>query len=903
MRPVAVLFVSLLSLVCGAMQATIKLGISNGRVFPAPLGAAVFDIDRSQSYVALSEALAGEMGQYAVSMVGAGDEFYQGITPEKIRIGAQYDQDNPLFGKKISLLTLVDHAPLVVVDDTPDRVYTIRNPGTSSLFLLSSPILKLDTGDDCTRVVGLAGFPSKGAFFAALQGDQPFGSDDSTIMVGAVGVDEEQKTIVVKQTNTALVNRSLEALRINEDLQLIEPEVAFGINEHFQTCYTGLRVKSADQVGAGARAVFIGLDIPIAPAEAIENDSIVATNEQDKSVRIYHLSSMWTTTGLDYLIVVGGVEDAEGDKKRSVSALPLVGFGNKFASLARQDSEIYTLVNQYNPKQVVGRAFYEPAIEAGHIPASDSPAVVVGGTGQLPGDIEHLLVVKDTVFVAVASDGAVHGGLFASTALFDKEGRIIAWTDWAPAGGVSTKAVAGFLDQANGLWYSMRGETWNEVTTVERTQWQESSWGISLNEVFGEDAHGVQCVVDFPRNHLAFSQDDDNRTSLVCLGGNGKVALVQSGYTDADDCFQALTSVGVIEKNSTANNGADAYLWDSGVIADLGPIITADIVWNTTDGLSWLVVGGSNGAAVLCQPDGNGWETGELGSGFAGLPENLVWKKIYSGGAVRKICGIADSFFVLTEDSLYRFPATTDMFLGRASGVLLARSDSFGIQYPEVHFSDFFVSNQLALLATDSGLWRSGNGKDIRSAQNAFSAAWTMVTLPENMHSVTRFYSVSVDHLPSTMLGRDGGNVLVLNASVGRHGSNVYRFAIKPVAPGEFVSDDTVSLLPDCFSVEWTREEVSQEPFRTYFVSRGDYRNCVATDGSLWLFTRSAYAPTNAPAFVETLPPRYRTMSTTGASESRAIWVGYAGSAMGPLCLRSSDGSWLVGGSRLYGQN
>ena len=901
MKPVSVLFVGLLSLVCNGIYATIKLGVSGSRAFPAHLGAAVFDVERSTSFIALSQAVGGDDGQYAVSMVNAFQNQYQGVTPSKIRIGSVYDQDNPLFGKKILLLTLTDHAPMVVADDAPNKVFVIRNAGTFSSFLLSSPVLKLDDGIDCTRIEGLNGFLSQGAFFAVLRGVQPFGADDSTITFGAVQLDETQKTIVISQGETALVNKAAEFLKITNDLASIEPHVAMGVSEHLQAHYTGLRVVAGGAAGSGARAVFMGLDIPIAPDAAVEADSIIGTNVLGTAVRMYHVATMWATTGLDYLIVVGGVEPNPGDKARSVSALPLVGYGEGFGRLAKKDSEITTLVNAYSKKQVVGRAFSQAAAAAGEIPAPVDAASLVGGNGVLPGDVVQLLVSKDTVFVAVANDDLVHGGMFASTALFDGDGRIVGWTDWAPAGGVAENAVSSFLDRANGLWYSMRGATWADVLEVERTQWQVSTWGSALNEIFGQDEHGVQSVVDFPSKHPAFSQDGDNRTSLVCLTGNGKVALAQSGYTDATDCFRAKSSIATIQKNSTAQP-ADAYVWDEGAVAELGAIITADIV--SHGGNSWLVVGGRNGAAVLCRPDGSGWVTGALGKNFAGLPTDLAWKKFYFGDAVRKICADGDVFFVLSESALYRYTPSPELFLDGGPGLLLATSDSFAPQYDDVRFSDFFATKQLALLATDAGLWRSGNAKDIKTVANQQTVAWTKVNLPESMYCVTRLYPISPTGINSDILSNDrGGNLLVLSSSVGRHGTEVYRFALRPVLGAGLVTNDTIAPLPDCFTVAWTRDEITEDPYKTYFVSRGDYRNYVATDGALWLFSRNAYAPSRAPAFVEVLPQAYRTMSTLGPSTSHAVWAAHNGSGMGPLCLRSSDGSWLVGGSYIYGQN
>lgn len=898
MKPVTLLFVGLVSIFCGSMQATIELGISDGSKFPVPLAKAVFDEEASRSYVSLSQVVGGSQGNYAVSMINSYENEYRGIVPERMRIGSNYDQENPLYGALVRHLGLVEHAPFVVSQNELNKIYLIRNPGTSGTFLLESPIFTLDSGVDADEIVSIVGSPDKNFFYAVLNDANPFGTVGSTITVGSVGLDKEQKTIAVKQGETALFTVNSEAIKINNHLANISPEICMEISAHLQSCYTGLRVTAGGGAGSGARSVLMGLDIPMAPDAAILADSIIGSSVPGSLVSCYHIATMWATTGLDYLIVVGGVEAAAGDKDATVAALPLVGYGQGFGRLAKKNSKIETLVNSYDNKQVTGRAFSEEAAVAGDLFAANDQAVNVGGSIDLPGSILQLRVVKDTVFVTIADDGEVSGGVFSSTALFDGDGRISGWTNWTHAGGVAKQSVNAFLDSNNALWYSMLGDTWNDVTSVQRTEWHNADWIGPVDEYFTKDAHGIQGVFDFPLNHPAFSQNLNERISLFCLTGYQTVSLVQSGYTDLTGCYRPTDRVMAVAENKTTV-GADAYVWNNGALAEIGAIITADIV--SDGGYSWLVVGGSHGAAVLCRPDGSGWVTGSLTTGFGNLPPDMFWKRFYTSSAVRKVASANGCFFVLTEDQLLRYRPTRELFLGGGTAsVVVANASELGA----TRFADFFVTGPLGFLGADNGLWRTGNGKDVVSVAANSAAQWKRIDLPESMISVTRLFGLSGTGISSDMASDPrGGHLYVISASVGRHSTSLYRFAIRPI-DGIGVTSETVALFPDSFVVKWNTALISDELYRTYFAHRGDYRNHGATDGALWLFTRNSYAPTASPAFIEALPRNYRTMSNLGTSTSRAVFIAQnKGPGIGPLCQRSSNGAWLAGGSYLYGQN
>jgi hypothetical protein len=340
--------------------------------------------------------------------------------------------------------------------------------------------------------------------------------------------------------------------------------------------------------------------------------------------------------------------------------------------------------------------------------------------------------------------------------------------------------------------------------------------------------------------------------------------------------------------------------WDSEAIADLGAIITADIVSDGTE--SWVVVGGSNGAAVLCLADGHSWHTGTLASGLTNLPVGLGRKRFFTGLNVRKICACGNTFFILTEDTVYRYTPSANLF-GHGVGSSVEVANAHTLLSPDhVRFSDILASDTCIVLATDHGLFRSGNSVNMQTVGNASAVGWTRIDLPESMESVSRLTAISATGLPADVFANArGGNVLVLSSSVGRSGTAIYRLACRDIRV-DGVTDETVQLLPDCFTMQWSSVGIGSDIARTYFVSRGDYRNHVATDGALWLMSRNKFAPTGVPAFVEILPQSYRTMLLIGSASSRIVTSSPYGVAMGPLVQRSSDGSWLFAGSNIYGQ-
>jgi hypothetical protein len=136
-----------------------------------------------------------------------------------------------------------------------------------------------------------------------------------------------------------------------------------------------------------------------------------------------------------------------------------------------------------------------------------------------------------------------------------------------------------------------------------------------------------------------------------------------------------------------------------------------------------------------------------------------------------------------------------------------------------------------------------------------------------------------------------GGNIYVLSGYVGKSQTRVYRLAIE--GSTTTISDTTVQLFADNFV---------QNVNPSFFVSRGNYRNYLAYDGTLFYFMPSRYYPYGAvrgQSLMETMSPSLRT-GVAFVEQGAVTQVSYMGSDMGPLVHRSAQGSMMTGGSSMY---
>lgn len=913
--------------------------------FPFTIRATSYDRKETVLFLGANQPITDDAYKGQAISVVAGEEFaVTGITPEKISLNNIDGQDNPLYGKEIDFLELVGSPDIfVVTNDQNTRVTLVRN-ARSALARTAYQSQPLQAGDGVTSgIVGLTtslgeqirfvsgkverDVIARQRFFAAVRPNAgAFGLPGSGIVAGILNVtdignkEEGKETVVLSfsldQSSFAPLDITSPALKIGADLASIDNDAntkdVVMLSSH-PVIFMGLFVTGGAAVGDGARAVTVAGASSLAPDAAIEDDSIIGGRTTvlgvNVQVSVHFLDMLSTSTRLPYLVVVGGV-GSPAATARSVYALPLDDTGVLAKKTAVPQSKYYTTGTW---PWLTTRYFNDPATAPGDLFSPSQPDIYkarVGGTVALPGDITSLFAEKDAVFVTVGTDSATEkAGVFCSQAIFDPAGAIQGWTDWQRATGSTDQIFGLALDTKRGTFWFLPGTDVNSLTTLRKTAWQNpglSAFNISLQDSFADLATGSQGFFDFNKNNAAFSQVAGARISVLFATGYRKVVVMQSG-ADEGTLFTptsniAATFAAIDGTLSGLSVPVQKIEMTGGVLNELGPIIAAALVSDGTS--SWLVAGGSFGAAVLANPDGSGWPVGTLEKGFVNLPSTLVWTKLGDFKQVRKIIADGSNLYVLTSSGLHRIAVSAAAFAdaGNQAGVTLASASNL-LEYlvsGNGSFSDIVISGKFALLATSIGLFRVGNGADISLAAHEDLVNWQSFALPESSGPVTRLYAISPTGTETDVAqGERGGNIYILQGNVALAQARIYRCVVQDISCDD-ITDVTCQLFNDMF----VKDHVSM------YVNRGDYRNYLATDGAVLMMTRSRYEPKlyptfkSTPSFLEIINPVLRVGERRAAAGSLVFYVrpddeAHPSRHIGPVIKRSATGAWLAAGTYL----
>lgn len=706
---------------------------------------------------------------------------------------------------------------------------------------------------------------------------------------------EIERKFSSKGNKAAPLDKTTQAIKVEGTVSAIGCAVDMFYDRNLGRLYIGLDVQAGAQARDGARALILGQVVqgklvftPIIPDSALEGqDKIIGTRGALSHVSIHKVRTMQTRTQVRYLIVVGGNGTLS---KREVFALPLVD-NVKSAShgaLASKNKQPVTLFGSHEPQRFEARAFIDPAQQAEDLYTTNSVESRVGSFSELPGDITDISVSDDAVFVSVAQDGDVQAGIFHSQALFDETGKINGWTEWRRTTHTAQKIQGFAYDPYLGVFtYILHGGH-----TVLRSMWSRGETLHPLEKFiakeFKRSTGGVQGLFDFPYTSAGFTCNRGSRSAVTVFTGFQKVIFMQTGQ-DKDKSFGPSE----FDKKNVYHSvdgtlalfkpGVQTLVLSGGALKELGPIVSADTVFDGTHG--WFVVGGSEGIAVLAHSDGTGWRT--LKSGFEGLLSHMAFKKCGSYKNVRKLVSQGNLLYILTPTTLERIMLTPEgIRTNTLESVVLAQAKKEALS-AVASFSDVIISGPLALLATSDGLVRSGNGVDIRDNESDFK--WTLVHLPESVGSLTKEGPVSrLFAISSNGIEKDvarGGTVWALNAHVGTLQAQVYRLALQ--VDSGVVTDASVHLYPDFFIKD----------IKTFFVDLSDYRNYIVTDGALTAVSRSAYG--QAQPLFELLPPRLRNGQLLGIAKGlRMKFLNKEdhSRSIGQLVHCSGAGYWLFPG-------
>ena len=872
-----------------------------GTIFtlPNPIGPTAFAKLSQVFFVGSSVPSSGDAAPFSVAVAGPGSTAFAGITPQNIYI-QNTEQPNPLYGAQIKLLSNtgrkgieIDGLPVVVINNDPDHVYVISSYVQTSnpALVISAPLLDTNSApvSSIDAIVGSV----QGTIYAAVS---PQGGT-----FGDVGGGISFADLLPTQTSGDFITFSLPVsinrntpCAIGSPLQSItNPSLYISSYKQIATLdeknvgilFAGFDVVGGSNTTDGAVAVLFSLNevganslamAQVAPASAVTQDSIVAGTGANTQIYIHNLATLLPSVGTQYLVVVGGV-GSENQEPINVYALPITSAG------ALANINIPPVTNVLTQRQ-----FIFSAMQQGDLYTSSSVPAIVGG-GSAPGTITSLYTAGDSVIITVTVSSDQAPGIFYSQALYNNNLVISAWTNWQRA--VNTQGIpeTAVYDRINTqFWYSTM--LTSTVQSVVSTSWDKNTTPLAqlLNTTLPQAQAGIQGITDLLSTTSLFNQTVGSRSSAALFTGLNTVILAET----AADVGNILTPVTTYPNIFTSTDGTlSAYSapteyisMTGGVLNNLKAIIASAVVGDGTQ--SWIVVGGNGGLAVLAQQDGTGIPNGSITQNFTGLSSQLVWQKLGNYSNVRKLVSQNGSLYVLTDTLFERVTVTQELINQTVpfSSVNLATAQTLPNKL-YYFFSDVVVSEPLVILATSSGLLRSGNGVSVATAASQNALNWQEVVMPESTGCATRLWAITQTGNETDLYSTPpavSGNLYVLSGNVSRDQARMYRYVITYNSSG--VTDGTVQLFNDFF--------IANRP--TFFVNIGSYRNFFYTDGTLWSVSRSRYLFERL--FVQSLPDVLKQGFRVRVPQTGGFFTDVDANAVGQVQRLSGLGSWVIPG-------
>lgn len=903
--------------------------------FTFPLGAHAYD-ENKQIFFTTAAATAGGSGQvneYAVSILGAENSFFTPLAGAKARVNGSADQVNPLYdagiqhiGLVYGQLTMGQPHPVVVSQNNPGGLYFLDSLDFKNPAVLAFPFVGDATANPTDGIIALSKLCQDYMLMAVKPTNSGlvFGDPGSGLALGALNrlVLEDGKNMrvftMVDTVSGAGVapnqlarafpfDRTTASLAVGNPLSTLGSVVDIHYSFALNCFYIAVQLTTGAQSTDGGRAIVIGrvnkasqLTLsPIVPDAVIDTgaDQIVAARGANSAVSVRHVRTMYTTTRLHYLIVVGG-NGGPNSVLRSVYALPLVSNsadGSLVGTVANKNSAPVGVAASTVPFQFIRRDFTSAAMLPADMTRVTDEAARIGGADLPAGDITDIFVREDAVFVTVGNPANAdqQPGIFQSQAIFATDGAIKGWTDWRRVGGTTDQVFAGAYQARTGDLLYATGANVGTVDTVRRTQWgvgaddgRANMIGF-INQIVPESQGGVQKSVNIPQVTPGILE-----ASYFLVSGKDTLALIETGQVvggvlvpNAGNFIgqPAVFTNGAITQTLPIGQGSPkAVVLSGGALATIGSICAATVARDGVAGTNgWLFVGGVDGVAVLSNADGSGWDTTVgLGPDFAGLQDGMTFKSFGNYTYVRALINDGSFLYVLTDTALDRI----DLTQGTPGLSIMTPVTVATEQGLSATFTDCLVSGQLALLGTTRGLFRIGNGADISTIDDQKEADWTAVVSQEGLRPVQQLYPITktgrAQDLANGLL--TGGNVYVLHLNHGKYRSQINRLTVAPVT--ESIDDATVQIVPDFF----VKTDAS------YFLNFGSLRTSFATDGALFL---AAHQGSEQSYATVTTPQMMGWFSNLSGALQNLLPVSFVpGKRVSDIVFETASGSWVIGG-------
>lgn len=869
------------SILCGLAFISATTGnaitVINGDVtdgitsFSFPVQALATNHDSSIAFIGANEAGHKE---YAISRLMQDANAVQPIAVQNVHINNNLTSliENPLYNATISQLSFMNQEErlVVVTTQTPEKIYCLDKViQPDNVFLFSHTVLDASGTQTTKQIVSVACETFVYIFAAVTDSENnPFGQTGSNSGIAVLwraniitgqgpntkngrGVldqlDAQPGTTTTPDVRRAAVfNGTLPAVKIGNDATILNGSVNLSFIDRVKTLYIGTQAQAGANPGDGARSVITAtvtstpmivnnklIYQPIAPDSAFSAgvDNIIGTIGANAIVSNFKTTSLFASTGLLYLIVLGGVEGQSASTHRTVYALPLVVKAGSTATgtLAKKDAIPVTNFEKGDPQRFSSRTFEDAATTPTDMFTSADPQVQVGNGAMLAGDITTIFTKNDAVFAVVSTpDTGYLSGIFYSRALFDSYGRIKGWTTWQRAfGAVNDLIFNAFVPFDNGACTYLTGSSASTINTVKRTTWGGGNTnGVNplakfVQQTFAIANGGVRGMNEF----LPATPTLDG-ISLVVGTGSKKILIAETEYTESGTLtplFGTSLAVdpitfgnGTITNNFPSGN-TNAIAIQGGALDNLNPILTSAIGAANNNG--WLFVGGIGGLAVLTDENGNGWTT--LGDKLAGLNAGMSFKIVgnYSfpssgrRAGVRKLMHDNGFLYVLSDSTFDRIDLAASNFADNDLAITtMATAQAFSAK----SFLDFVVSDSFVVLGTSDGLFTLADDENVQTVGT--DARWQEVALPEGLHCIQQLLPLSQTGMPQDIARNQGGNIYVLDTDPGKNRAMVHRFSL--TATGTATQ---FALLPDQFVKNYPSYFVEFDGMRSWILPDGDF--------------------------------------------------------------------------------
>jgi hypothetical protein len=873
---------------------------------------------------------------FSLSRLIRGARAFQPITPEKAIINEIGEANNPLNGAKIIALSLlekeagffVEDMPVVVSENRPATVYLFEDiKPDGSIFLVPSKDVHDAAGNISSGVIDLATNLNGHVFAPAKPNTGEFGDINSGIALLARGTIEEVEKIEITEdgekketkrirrvfgevnanTGSMLNPRALlldptsPAIIIDNNLSnIVKNQVTMHWDSSLERLFVGLQTTSGAGINDGTRAIAIvkfidkgGIELEaIAPDDIFvtgDTNNIIGARGANQQVSIHTLTTMWTSTALNYLIVLGNVGDPTSTKQ-SVFALPLVNTGDSKGVIANKNVQPQNIFKDAPVPRIIARTIAEPALTSADMTHSTDTAALVGSGDLLAGPIRNIIVRDDTVFAVVAENNP---GIYSSQAIFDASGKITAWTVWQRAVGTTNTNFDAALNAFEGNFILASGTTADTINTIEKTIWSDGSeTGLLplttiLDNTFAPSNGGIQGMQTFLPNSAGLQ-----KIATLAAGGIGNILLAQTGQLSPNNIIipTAATDFNNIAEFTdgtiTSPVNATTVIISGGALNNVGPITALEFAQNSTNG--WLFVGGSNGLVVLAHPDGSGWDAiTQLSNNFNGLDAGMSFVTVGEYSFVKKLIYAENFLFVISREKIDRINLTTSNFATNTLDVTtIASIGNDGVSI-RGSFLDGIFSQALGIIATTDGLLRIGNGKDIRTITSEADAQWVAIDIPENAGAPTALYTVTPTNRLQDITRNTGGYFYVLTADVGLDQSRINRFAVQPLRNIDPVSATTIQAFNDIF--------VKGIP--SFLLSFGEFRSNFSTDGALYFATRNQNDAISPVVMLTPSAPVPRIGFGNVGDRSTPVAINFQGTEINYFARSAASGSWIAAGN------